>query len=73
MDEKVKEQLKFEIEVLRLCVIGLLTVGGGVVSLIVDRPVTGTRAFFISAGIILLIALGTYLHKSLKTIKQIVK
>jgi hypothetical protein len=73
MEEKVKEQLKFEIEVLRLCAVSLLTIGGGVVSLIVDRPVNGARAFFIAMGFMLLIFSGTFLYRSIKIIKQVMR
>jgi len=73
MDEKVKEQLKFEIEVLRLCVIGLLTIGSGVVSLILDKPNNVRESFFIAFGIGLFIVLVTRLYRAFKKIKHTLK
>lgn len=73
MDEKKKEKIKFEIEILRLSVIACLSIGGGLVSLVLNRPSTGVKNFFISFGIVLLVFLITQLFRALITLNKIIK
>lgn len=73
MEGKDKHQVKLDIEILRLTTIGLLTVGGGVVSLILDRSISGGKNFFIAIGLILVIILVIFLMKSIIDINRLMK
>jgi hypothetical protein len=70
MEERTKEQLKFYVELLRLSVVCVLTIGGGVVSLLLDKPISGMKVFFIAFGLILLIISVIFLFDNFKTIYQ---
>ncbi len=69
-EDKVKERIKFSIERLRLCVIGLISVVGGIVSLINNDRITGKTIFFIAAGLVLTVGLIAYTYKFYNSIKQ---
>jgi len=73
MEERVKEQLKFYIEALRLSVVCVLTIGGGVVSLVLDKPTSGVKIFFIASGLMLLTISVIYLISCFRTIKHKIK
>lgn len=66
MDEKVKAQIKVQIEVLRLCAIFLLATGGSTITLIISGDVFNRKSFFIVCGILLSIVCLVYGFKSLK-------
>jgi hypothetical protein len=72
-EEKVKEQVKFHTEVLRLGVIALLTIGDGTMSLTNESEFTGRRNFFMSSGLFACIVLIVYLFKKFKTINRLIK
>jgi hypothetical protein len=71
--DMVKEKIRFNTEILRLCVVGILTVGGGTVSLIEQDGFSGKRSFMIAIGLILLIALTTCSYHALKMINKSIK
>lgn len=71
--DKVKEEIRFNTEILRLVVVGILTIGGGTVSIISEGVFTGKRNFLIACGIFILIVLIRYLYKSYRTIKHLMK
>jgi hypothetical protein len=52
--DKLKERMRFGTEMVRVGVIFLLTVGGGVVSLILEGPDRGSEIVFLGFGMILL-------------------
>ncbi|HMJ71484.1 MAG TPA: hypothetical protein VK508_21460 [Cyclobacteriaceae bacterium] len=65
--DKLKERMRFETEMVRLGTIFLLTVGGGVVSLILEGPDRGSEIVFLSFGMILFViaiklTVGTFLE-----------
>jgi hypothetical protein len=51
MDDRDKERIKFHTEILRLCVVILLTCGGGTITLILQADTVGKRWILITAGI----------------------
>ena len=54
--DRLKERIKFELEVVRLSVvIGAMDLGG-IVSLIINKPKSGAEFFFLTMGLIVLIA-----------------
>lgn len=72
-EEKIKEKIKFNTEVLRLCMVGILTIGGGTVSLIDQGVFNGRRNFIIACGFILLIVLMRFSYSVIKTINNTIK
>lgn len=71
--DKIKEGIKFRIEQLRLSLLGLLTIGGGTISLVVEGVFTGRNNFFIAGGILLILLSIMSLLDALKKIKRPLK
>jgi len=71
--DKVKEKLKFNTEILRLTVVGILTIGGGTVTLIDQGVFSGKRNFIIAFGFVLLIVLSKLLYQAVKTITKTIR
>jgi hypothetical protein len=73
MDERAKEEIKYSMEVLRLSVVALLTIGGGVVSLILTDQISGKKSFFIAFGMVLMLLLIILFFNSNNKIKRLIK
>jgi len=71
--DKIKERIKFNTELLRLYVVGLLTIGGGTVAIIDRGAFNGRENFFIAIGMFLLVFLIRPIYKSFKTINRLIK
>lgn len=73
MSDKQKEQIRFNIEIMKLLAVLLLGAGGGSIALVIEGIHTGKDAFFIAAGMILSVVCirGIYnlYHETLKLIK----
>lgn len=72
-DDKTKERIKFNIEILRLTTIGILTIGGGIVSMAEQGDFTGKRNFFIAMGLILVVVQIRLLIGALVIISKTIK
>ena len=51
-EDKIKETIKAELEIARFAGIYILTAGGSTVSLIIDKPGTGSAIVFTAFGLI---------------------
>jgi hypothetical protein len=71
--DKIKERIKVNIELLRLIVAGLLTIGNGIVSFIDEGIFNGRKIFFITWGMLLSLALLILFVKIMKTIKHLLR
>lgn len=72
-DDKIKEKIKFNTEVLRLTAVSILAIGGGTMSLIDEGVFNGRRNFMIAFGLILSIVLLRFLYHSIMTINKTIK
>ena len=71
--DKIKENIRFNTEMLRLLIIGLISVGGGTISLINDGHLNGGKVFFITSGLLLSTGLIAGFIMFLNAIKQQIK
>lgn len=72
MNERTKERLKFNLEIVRLCVVALLTTGGGIISLVIEGSINGTKSFFISMGFLFSVGvLSTLVNTIRKTNREL--
>jgi hypothetical protein len=56
LTDQVKEQIRFNTEVIRLIAIFLLATGGGVVALIIGGVDSGRKIFFVTGGLLTIFA-----------------
>ena len=56
MDEKVKERIKFNTEIIKLFALLFMAAGGGTVSLIVNQLPGSADGFFAALGMVIVIA-----------------
>lgn len=73
MEEKVKERINFKTEILRLSVVGILTIGGGTIKITLDQTVRGKEVFFIAFGMLICAGLIPNLYKTYKTLNRLTK
>lgn len=73
MEDTDKERIKFQIEVARLCVVGMLTIGAGVVRLISETPIQNLQFSLIAMGIILLVVQLIFLYRAFKILNKLIK
>jgi hypothetical protein len=65
-----KERIKFNSEILRLTTVGILTIGGGTVSLLEEEVFEGQKNFLIAWGVFLVLLLVIFLLRALNTINK---
>jgi hypothetical protein len=70
MDDKDKERIKFHTEILRLCVVILLTCGGGSIKMVLDGDIIGGKGFLVAMGVLISV---TCLVHGYKSVKYIIK
>lgn len=68
-----KERIKFNSEILRLTTVGILTIGGGTVSLLEEEVFEGQKNFLIAWGVFLVLLLVIFLLRALNTINKKIK
>ena len=70
LTDRVKERIKFNTEVLRLSTVGILTIGGGTISIIQQEVLTLENGFIVISGFIIAIILSIFLFKALRIINR---
>jgi hypothetical protein len=71
-EDKMKEKIRFKIELFRLSVLGLISLGGGTITIINKSTGGGRDAFFISTGYLLTVCLIIYARKTYNELKQLI-
>lgn len=71
-EEKIKEEIKFHVEKLRLGTAYLLTVGGATITMIIDGNMSGPTIFFTAWGLGFSVLIVTRLYQTYKTLKRLV-
>jgi len=70
--EQLKEQIKYETELLRLYWVTAVAIGGGNASLILGG-VTGIRAVLLVVGLLLIVILGSMCVRQGRTIRRLLR
>jgi hypothetical protein len=69
-DDRIKEQIRFNTEVLKLIIVGFLATSGGVLSLVVTRGSTAVENLFTAGGMIIVIVIACVIAM-IRTYKRI--
>jgi hypothetical protein len=72
-EDKIKEQIKFQIELLRIAAVVMIAIGGGVVELIRNGIGKGSEIFFTSLGLMLFVGTIVVGFKCIKTVRMLTK
>lgn len=71
--DKTKEKIRFKIELFRLSIIGLISVGGGTIGIVTSGVTSSRNTFFISAGYLVMAWLVIYSYKRYNELKRLIK
>ena len=71
--EKTTEKIRFKIELLKLSIIGLMSIGGGTIAIVNVGLTSGRNTFFIAGGYLLMVWLLIHSYKTYNELKRLIK